>query len=568
MIPYVEYPWALGLTPILALGVVALWYGAYRRRVRRLQRLGTGSLIDRLVPPAAVRAPRRRSILLGLAAACAGIAFAGPRWGIERRVERGSGLDLVLALDASESMLATDDHPNRLELMKAEARRLLALSENDRVGLVAFAGRSYILTPLTVDRGALDLFLDNLDPSIVGQAGSSLSRPIRQATDLLVSTPTASDRALIVMSDGEAFEPLEEITAAAKHAAEAGVTLITVGFGKPTGAMIPVRTPDGVTEKRDANGQIVVTRYTPGTLEEAARAAGGTFIDASATDKAARVRRALATLRREGRSAQAGRDRRVRFQLFLVPALLLVLADTLLAERRRRHAVAPATGRVAAAALLLTLALPRPARADPGDEGDRLYRSGQYKEAAAAYERAIREGHDSPRLEYNLGTALLAAGDREGAIAALERAAAMARDMDLRYRALFNLGLGYLQQGLAAKGPDAAQALDAAVDAYKRALRMRPDELDAKWNYELANRKRKQSGGGGGGGGAGGGGGGSRAQRPSSASAPQSAPQASQGLDRREAEQILNSAEREERDVQARKQRENRPTPPPGGKDW
>ena len=128
---------------------------------------------------------------------CAGIAFAGPRWGTEQTLERGSGVDMVLALDASLSMLATDARPNRLERMKEEARRLLALSAGDRVGLLAFAGRSYILTPLTVDRGALELFLDNLDPSVVGQAGSSLSRAIRQGTDLLVATQTTSDRALV-----------------------------------------------------------------------------------------------------------------------------------------------------------------------------------------------------------------------------------------------------------------------------------------------------------------------------------------------------------------------------------
>ena len=479
---------------------------------------------------------------------------------------------MVLAMDASVSMLATDERPNRLEKMKEEARRLLALSGGDRVGLIAFAGRSYILTPLTVDQGALDLFLDNLDPSVVGQAGSSLSRPIRQGTDLLLSTPTGSDRALVIMSDGEAFEPDEEIAAAAKHAAESGIAVVTVGFGSTAGSTIPIQTSGGTTLKRDQSGQVVTTRYTPAALQTAASAARGTFIEASATDKAARVRRALATLRRQGRASQAGRDRRARFQLFLIPAVVLVMLDTLLAERRGRRRSTPAaaaatTSTAAAMLLLLSLATPRAARADGGgEEGDRLYRAAQYKEAAAAYERAIRTSGDSPRLEYNLGTALMAAGKTDEAIAALERAASTARDLDLRYRAIFNLGLIYLRQGRAAKGEDAAQAYAAAVDAYKRALRLRPDERDAKWNYELANQKRKQSGSGGGGGG--GGGGGPQPQRPKPQSAPEQSPRPSSGLDQREAEQLLNSAEREEREVQARKQRENQPTPPPGGKDW
>src|SRR6185436_1338999 len=121
------------------------------------------------------------------------------------------GIDMVFALDASLSMLAADDKPSRLARMKQEVRRLRDMSRGDRVGLIAFAGRSYVLSPLTVDAGALDLFLDNLEPSVVGQAGSSLAKAIRQGTDLLLLTKGGADRALIVMSDGEAFEPVEEV---------------------------------------------------------------------------------------------------------------------------------------------------------------------------------------------------------------------------------------------------------------------------------------------------------------------------------------------------------------------
>ncbi len=208
-LPYMDVPWALWAAPALALvvrGARALLLSpprasaAQARVARRCSPRARTPCVDARAVGArpAARSPR----------CCARASPSpGPRWGTEQTLERGSGVDMVLALDASLSMLATDARPNRLERMKEEARRLLALSGGDRVGLLAFAGRSYILTPLTVDRGALELFLDNLDPSVVGQAGSSLSRAIRQGTDLLVATQTTSDRALIVMSDGEAFEP-------------------------------------------------------------------------------------------------------------------------------------------------------------------------------------------------------------------------------------------------------------------------------------------------------------------------------------------------------------------------
>ena len=124
-------------------------------------------MIARLVPPNAAVPPGWRATRLALASAFAGIAIAGPRWGVERTVVRGEGVDIVLAVDASLSMMATDERPNRLEKVKQEIRRLRAASPSDRFALLAFAGRSYILTPLTVDDAALDLFLDNLDPSVV-----------------------------------------------------------------------------------------------------------------------------------------------------------------------------------------------------------------------------------------------------------------------------------------------------------------------------------------------------------------------------------------------------------------
>ena len=217
-----------------------------------------------------------------------------------------------------------------------------------------------------------------------------------------------------------------------------------------------------------------------------------------------------------------------------------------------------------AASALLT---PPTARGDDEGDGDALFKAGRFREAAAAYSRAVERGDRSPRLVYNLGTALLAAGRNDEAAQALETAAAT-HDPDLRYRALFNLGLLHLQRGRAAQGDSAREHFTAAADAYRRALELRPRELDAKWNYELANQERKKAGGGGGGAGGGG------SPRPQNAPPPPPPPDAASqspaggGLDRQRAEQLLNSAARDERDVQSRKQRENRAEEPPGGKDW
>lgn len=561
MMPAVtDWPWMLPVALLLGALATSLVVVAVRRKRGRLARLAEAPLLARLAPASAVAPAHWRAARLGVATLLAGVAFAGPRWGTEPAIVSGEGIDVVLALDASLSMLATDDRPNRLERMKQEVRRYRDLARSDRIAMLAFAGRSYILTPLTVDDGALELFLDNLDPSIVGQAGSSLSRTITQGTDLLLTSKGGSDRALVIMSDGESFEPIEEIRDAAARATQNGIVLVTVGFGTTAGATIPVPEGGAVVPKRDENDQVVISRYNPETLQAIAEASNGTFVGAEVTDKATRVRAALQRLRATSRTVSAGASKTSRFQWFVAPALLLLLLDTWRAERVRRRRRAPlALASVAAlAGCTWSGSAPRDAA--------REYAVGRYARSAAIYRAAIAAGDARPQLFYNLGTALVAADSLDAAAEPLERAS-KPEDAELRFRSWFNLGLGHLRRGLAG-APDADStrgSLKTTLETYKRALILRPTDRDAKWNYELALRQQEQNGGGGGGGG----GGQSNAdqQDQSDADSPQSRQQ-SGGLGEQQAEQLLNAAAREERGVQGRKQRQSRPQPPPGGKDW
>jgi Ca-activated chloride channel family protein len=558
-----DYPYLLALAAVLPLLAIWVLRRAYRLRQQRLERLGTMHVIARLIPPNTLTPPGWRMTRLGLASALVGVAVAGPRWGDERNVVRSSGIDMAISLDASLSMLAQDERPSRLEREKEEVRRLRALSPGDRVALIAFAGRSYILTPLTIDEGALDLYLDNLDPSVVGQAGTSLARTIRQGVDLLTLTNSGADRALVVMSDGEAFEPIDDVVVEAKRAAQAGISLVTVGFGTTRGTTIPIRNPDGTAGvKRDENGNMVVTQYHPEYLKAAADAAGGTFIEAGATDKAARVKAALANLRTKARASLGAETKTPRYQWFLFPALLMLLLDTALIERRGRRPGARAAAQTATAAgVLLMLSLNGCVGFTRTQQAVAAYHRGQLAKSAALFRDAITAGDKTPETLYDFGTALVAADSNASAAEALGQLADSKSD-ELRFRTLFNLGLAHLKTGLAAPSGEAAGqesgALDSALAVYKKALLMRPGDLEAKWNYELALRKKKSGGGGGGGGGGG-----------ASNKSPQGqAPQPQGGLGQQQADQILGSAAREERDTQSKKQKQNRIEPPPGGKDW
>lgn len=387
-----DYSFLLALAVVLPVLAIVVLRHAYNERRARLDRLGNSNIIARLIPPNTIVPPGWRMARLGVAGALVGIAVAGPRWGEERNVVRSKGIDMVLALDASLSMLAQDEHPSRLERMKEEVRRLRALSPGDRMGVLAFAGRSYVLSPLTVDDGALDLFLDNLDPTVVGQAGSSLARTIKQGVDLLTLTNSGADRALVVMSDGEAFEPLEDVVTEAKRAGSEGISLVTVGFGTTQGTTIPIKAPDGSAAlKKDENGNTVITQYHPEFLKGAADAAGGTFIEAGATDKAARVKTSLANLRTQARSSAGGESKSPRYQWFLFPALMLLLLDTALIERpgRRRPRPAAAQATVAAAALAL-LVMNGCASLTRNQQAVAAYRRGQFQQAASLFRTPSR----------------------------------------------------------------------------------------------------------------------------------------------------------------------------------
>jgi Ca-activated chloride channel family protein len=506
-------------------------------RAKRLAHLGTPVMIARLAPQTA-SAARGQTARLTIAAFFFAIAFAGPRWGIERTIVKQPGIDVVLALDASSSMLARDESPDRLTAMKRVVDRLRDLSPNDRFALVAFAGRSYVLSPATIDQGALNLFIDNLDPTIVGQAGSSLAAALRQANNLLALSKSEAERAIVLMSDGEAFEEADGVIAEAQRAAQAGTSVITVGFGTDAGATIPVRENGVETQKKDPSGAVVITRYTPDMLKAAADAGRGVFVPPSEPDRAAAVRRVLAQLRTEQRSLTRGTNLANRFQLFLIPGLLLLLIDTFLASRRGRRRGLSAVATAASSFLMLFT------------NGCTLFNNPE-KEAIKLYNR---------------GTAMLARQDSMKAAVPVLNQAERAKNPEVKYRAAFNAGFVHLTEGLALKGDSAELPLDSALATYHRALSVKPDDLDAKWNYELALRK-KQSGGGGGGGGGGG-------QQPQPSPEPQNAqneaprPRPIPGMTPERAEQILNAMEQQEQDVQGRKQRRSVPTPPPNGKDW
>jgi Ca-activated chloride channel family protein len=546
-----DAPVVVALSPVIG---IVVWVAATWARRARLRRAAAWS-------EQTARAARAAGPLggpaLGVAAALAAVALAGPRWGEERIVTETRGLNLVLAVDISRSMLAEDAAPSRLARALREARRLVQDLDGDRLGLTAFAGTSYILAPLSVDGSALTLYLDALDPDVASEGGTELAPVIAQGVDLLRSSPEIADRVLVLFTDGEAHDSLEKTLEEARRLVALGIHLIIVAEGGRAPAKIPRRDDKGalIGWQQDAAGNPVETARRDDILGAIADAAQGTIVAAELPDQAGAVRDLVASYKRA--TATESRTQRGRPRAW-IPLLLGVVA-----------LVAQTLSRRTAALIVLTLLVAAPAPAQrPRSAAEKAWDAGEVRRAAEAYLAELKARPDDETAWYNTGTAAMAAGDPALARASLARAAA-SLDPDLRFRALYNLGLVALLEARADTANRETHLAD-AERAYREALLLRPRHVRAKWNLELVNRMREQGGGGGqpnppppaSGGGGGAGGAGQQNQPEGQGNDPGG------GLSQAQADQVLRSIGQEELRTRRDRTGRTRRATAAGVKDW
>lgn len=531
-----ETPLLLAAAPLLGGLLAGLGWLARRRRLS-----AAAAWSAALAGIARLRA-RATPVILGVAGVLAGVALAGPRGGPRSVVAETRSLNLVIAVDVSRSMLAEDVAPSRLGRSVREARRLVEDLAGDRIGLLAFAGKSYILAPLTVDGGAVSMYLDALDPDIASEGGTGLAGVLRQGGQVLSAARDGADRVLVVFTDGESHDPVDDAVASARALEREGITLVLVAEGGAEPVRIPLRDPSGtlIEYKLDDRGEVVRTRRDDNQLRTIAEAAKGSLVASELPDQAGAIRELVQSLRRSASRESRTADLEPLAWIPMLLAALLLLADT---WRQR-----------AGALVGLLLALSTPLAAQRPSQGDRAIAAGQVEAAVKAYMAGAR-GDARDTALYNAGTAALAAGDTASARQALALAARSVDPM-MRYRALYNLGT----LSLVAARTDTASAaanLLLAVATLREALLLAPTSERAKWNLELAERLTPPSSGGGGGGGG--------PQPPE----PEKAPPRSGGggLSERQAEQILSSMEREELGTQMARQRRLQPAQRTG-KDW
>jgi len=542
-----DAPVVLAIAPLIG---GAVWFAAAWARRTRIRR---AALWSQETVRQAVTAGRLGPTALAVAAFLGVVALAGPRWGEERIVAETRGLSVVLAVDISRSMLAEDATPSRLRRAVREARRLVQDLDGDRVGLIAFAGSSYILSPLSIDGSALTLYLDALDPDMASQGGTGLAPALRQGGELLQASSDLADRVLVVFTDGEAHDSLPPIIAQAQRLKADGIRLILVAEGGRTATRIPVRDDHGtlLAYQKDEDGRVIETTRRDDMLGAAADAAQGTLVAADLPDQAGAVRDLVASYRRARASETRTEQSRPRAWMPLMLAVMLLVVQA--ATRRTAALVGIAFACVATLPGAGAAQQPRLPRSPAEKAWDRH----DLRRARVAYltELAARRTEDA--AWYNAGTAALADSDAETAQASLAHAAA-SLDPDIRFRALYNLGLLALRQADDDSAGRDGHLAD-AERAYREALLLRPHDRPAKWNLELAVRHRgsSQNKAPPSGGGSGPSGGGTR-----------NAGGAEGGLSPTQAEQLLRSIGHEE--LRTRRDRTGlmRHAAEPGVKDW
>src|SRR5262245_17174064 len=476
------------LALVAALAGFLVW--AARRRARALAEFVAAALQPTVAPDVDPRRRTLRGWLVVAAAALIVIAIAGPMWGFRWEQVKRQGIDLVVALDTSRSMLATDVKPNRLERAKLAVRDLVDEARGDRLGLVAFAGSAFPQCPLTLDRGAFLESLEAIQVGIIPRGGTALAAAIDTSLGAFEGKQ-GKNQAIVLITDGESHEG--DLDAAIAHAKERGVRIFTVGIGTPEGELIPGAAGGFF---KDRQGQVVKSRLDEATLERIAVDTGGVYLRAAGAGLglSGLYRDHIATL--EKRELESSLERRydLRYQFPLAVAFLLLLLEPLVGERRTaRGGSGWRRWRGAVAAVLL--AAMSVGWLDPhgrAREGNRLYDAGKFDDAAEQYNQALVDNPDSRGLHLSLGAARYKAGKYDDAGRAFEHVPPSPDDPKRTAHGAYNLGNTRFRQGEALQSSDPQKSMQLWTDAladYRRALGADPDDQDAKFNHELVERR-------------------------------------------------------------------------------
>ena len=472
------YLYLLVLIPLLAL----LRFFMVHQQKKRLRRFGDPELVRQLMPDVSRFRPLVKFCLLLAALALLIVTLARPQFGTKISHEKRTGIETIIAMDISNSMLAEDVTPSRLDRSKMMVENLVDHFTNDKIGLIVFAGDAFIQLPITSDYVSAKMFLSNIDPSMISVQGTDIAKAIDMASHSFTQQEGIG-KAIIVITDGEDHEggALE----AAKNAKEKGLRVYVLGVGSPQGAPIP--TGDG-NYMKDQAGQTVMTWLNEEMCRQIAEAGGGAYIhvenNSSAQDQ---LDAELDKLAKKETESTIYSDYDEQFQAVAIIVLLLLILETCLLEAKNpvlKNISLFKRKKVATVICLLLTATTLMAQGDRQlvRQGNKQFRAGNNKEAEVSYRKAVEKNPRNPQACYNLGNALMQQQKDSAAVAQFETAAKLETNPIRRAQAYHNMGV--VCQGKRMYGE--------AIEAYKEALRNNPTDDETRYNLTLCKRQQKQ----------------------------------------------------------------------------
>jgi Ca-activated chloride channel homolog len=491
-----QWLWGLLLIPLL----IALFVRAEQRGLKRLQEFVSVRLLRQLA--GTVNRPRRilRFALQLLGLALAIVSLAQLRWGYTFQDVKRKGLDLLIAVDTSRSMLSNDVQPNRLDRVKLAIQDLINQLHGDRVGLIAFAGRAFLQAPLTIDYDAVVEAVNDLDTKTIPEGGTNISSAITLATQSFGKS-AMGNRALVIFTDGE--ELSGDAVKTAKQAADASVRIFTVGVGTPQGSLIPVTGDDGQIDfVKDSSGQVVKSKLDDKRLQEIAQATNGFYLHLENGPRTMQQiqNEGLAKMQAAEMDVRLSRRPIERYEWPLGAALIALALSILIPERKRARerayagvsarSIAGRPAKATAAAALLAMFLSSPAfGTSPGLDA---YRSGKFEDAYSQFQETLKSHPQSraeDKLQFDSGAAAYKLKDYTKALESFSEAL-LSRDTGLQSKGHYNLGNTLYQHGEAQKSDDKKLSdWTNALDHYEQTLKLEPQNKEAKDNYDYVKKK-------------------------------------------------------------------------------
>ena len=474
------YLWLLVLIPILAL----VRFVSYRNQKKRLHKFGEPQLLKNLMPDVSRFRPSVKFWVLQAALALLILMLARPQMGTKISHEKRTGIETIIALDISNSMRAEDIVPSRLDRSKMMIENLVDHFTNDKIGLIVFAGDAFVQLPITSDYVSAKMFLSSIDPSMMATQGTDIAAAIDMATNSFTQEEGIG-KAIIVITDGEDHEG--GALQAAEAARKKGMCVFVLGVGSAQGAPIPI--PGTGDYMKDNTGNTVMSALNEDMCRQVAQAGGGAYIHVENNSAAQqRLDNELDKLAKKETSTTVYSDYDEQFQAFGILALLLLVLEICILDRRNpllKRISFFGTRKRVVTLFLLMVSVSTFAQTDRQylRQGNKQFNAGDYANAEVSYRKALEKNPRNPQAIYNLGNALMAQKKDSASIEQFQNAAKLETNPLRKYQSFHNIGV--ICQSHKMYGE--------AIEAYKSALRLNPDDDETRYNLVLCkHQKQKQ----------------------------------------------------------------------------